>query len=110
MSLGRTPEDILRDMMAIPSMERGKLCEMRTKSGGRYYNLQFWREGRNRCEYVSKDRLPAVQNAVANYQRFCELTQEYAAAVEAQTRNERQTCGGSKKNSRTGSRTPPDRK
>jgi len=110
MSPGRTPDDILRDIMTIPSMERGKLCEMRTKSGGRYYNLQFWREGKNRCEYVSKDRLPAVQKAVANYQCFCELTQEYATAIEAQTRSERQTCCSSKKNSKTRLRPPPDRK
>lgn len=108
MSVGRTPEDILRDIVAIRSMERGKLCEMRGKSGGKYYNLQFWREGKNRCEYVSRDRLPAVQNAVADYQRFCELTEEYAGAVEARTRSERQARNSRKKNSRTRLRTPPD--
>ena len=110
MNPGRTPEEILRDIVAIRSMERGKLCEMHTKSRGTYYNLQFWRKGRNRCEYVAKDRLPAVQSAVANYQRFCELTQEYAAAVEAQTRSERETRNDSKKNSKTRLRTLPDRR
>ena len=85
----RTPETILSDIAALEKMERGRLCEMRTASGRVYHNLQLWSEGRNRCEYVREDDLEAVRAAVANWQRYRELSDEYAAALERRTRKAR---------------------
>jgi TusA-related sulfurtransferase len=99
----RLPETILEDIAAIRTMERGKLCEIRTASGCVYHNLQFWCNGANRTEYVANRELETVREATANFQRFRGLTDEYAAAVERRTRQERkgadsrQERGGSAK-------------
>ena len=85
----RTPEAILTDIAAIPTLERGTLCPMRRSGPGQYYNLQFWRDGQNRCEYVRKADLPAVQEAVGNWERYQALTEEYAEALEGRTRQAR---------------------
>lgn len=85
----RSPESILSDIAAIDMLERGKLCEVRGSAGGVYHNLQFWAEGRNRCEYIRATDLAAVQEAVGNWQRYQALTDEYAAAVERRTRRAR---------------------
>lgn len=85
----RTPEAILNDIAAIPTLERGKLCPMRRGGPGPYYNLQFWRDGENRCEYVRKADVPAVQEAVGNWRRYQALTEEYAEALEGRTRQTR---------------------
>jgi hypothetical protein len=102
----RTPETILSEIAAIATMVRGKLSQMRSKSGRVYHNLQFWSGGRNRCKYVSRAELEIVRDAVANYERFTELTEEYAAAVERRTRCARRAGDGAKKNSRKRSQTP----
>ncbi len=85
----RTPESILNDIAAIPTLERGKLCPMRKGGPEPYYNLQFWRDGKNRCEYVRKADLDAVQEAVGNWRRYQALTEEYAEALERRTRQAR---------------------
>jgi hypothetical protein len=85
----RSPESVLDDIAAIRTLERGKLCRMLRPSGGVYYNLQYWCDGGNRCEYIRAADLAAVQEAVANWQRYQELTVQYAAAVERQTRRAR---------------------
>ncbi len=85
----RTPETVLADIAAIPTLERGKLCPMRKGGGRQHYNLQFWHEGKNRCEYVRKADLPAVQEAVGNWERYQALTEEYAEALEKRTRQAR---------------------
>ena len=90
MDRGRTPEAILSDIAAIPTLERGTLCPMRRGGSGPYYNLQFWRDGRNRCEYVRQADLPAVREAVGNWRRYQALTEEYAEALEGRTRQGRQ--------------------
>jgi hypothetical protein len=37
----RTPETVLGDIESIRTMERGRLCDMRTPAGHIYHNLQF---------------------------------------------------------------------
>ena len=101
MATQRAPQEILRDITAIEQLERGKLCKMRSKSGRVYYNLQFWSHGRNRCEYVRGQDLAAVQEAVANGDRFRELMEEYAATMEERTRAARRNREEAKKNSAT---------
>jgi hypothetical protein len=89
----RTPEAILQEMGSIRVIERGKLCEMHHPGGRTYYNLQLWSEGRNRCEYVRARDVEAVREAVKGYGRFRELADEYACAVEARTRRDRDGLG-----------------
>jgi len=85
----RPPEAILNDIAAIPTLECGKLCPMRRGGAERHYNLQFWCDGQNRCEYVRKADLPAVREAVGNWRRYQALTEEYAVALEGRTRQAR---------------------
>jgi len=99
MDTQRTPEIILKQIACIPTMERGKLSEMRGKGGKLYHNLQFWTEGRNRCEYVPATQMQAIQEALSNYQKYKGLTAEYAAAVERRTRQQR---GGAPKTAEKG--------
>lgn len=81
-----SPEKILDQIREIRQMERGKLCPLRD---GRYYNHQTWMSGRNVVRYVPADQVPSLQEALANYRRFLELTQTYADLIIQQTRQKR---------------------
>ncbi len=96
----RTREEVLDEIASIKSMQRGTLSAIRRPSGSVYYNLQFWENGRNRCEYVPQKQLGQVQKAVGNYEHFRDLTEEYAELVERQTRQE-QVAGKAEKKSTT---------
>jgi hypothetical protein len=72
----------------IKRMERGKLTVMREGPEGPYYKLQAWENGKNVSRYVSRDQADAVQEALAGYRQFQELTEQYAQAVIDQTRAE----------------------
>lgn len=81
-----SPEEILKQIRLIQHMERGKICPMRD---GRYYNHQTWQSGRNVVQYVPADQIPSLQEALANYQRYLELTQAYADLIIERTRQKR---------------------
>jgi len=81
-----SPEQLLKQIQQIQQMERGKLCPMRD---GRYYNHQTWQSGRNFVQYVPADQIPSLQEALANYQRYRELTQAYADLIIQRTRQKR---------------------
>jgi hypothetical protein len=87
-----TKAEILAQIAAIRSMELGKLSEYqhpgRPKHSGSYHRLQAWQDGRNRSRHVRPEELPAVQEAIAGYARFRELTQRYAEIVVAETRQQ----------------------
>ena len=81
-----TPPDIkaiLTEMAALTTMERGKLtAEYRrrpasagTDAGklGPYYKLQAWEEGRNASRRVAPQEVPALQEDLANHERFTQL-------------------------------------
>ncbi len=53
---------------------------------GRYYNHQTWLSGRNIVRYVPANQVPSLKEALANYQRYLELTQAYADLIIHQTR------------------------
>lgn len=74
----KTPEQILRDIQTIKTMERGTLCKMQ---GGAYFNHQTWREGRNHVRYVAHGAVPALRKAIAGYRRFRRLMEEYAEII-----------------------------
>lgn len=90
MTLPSTPELILKEIAQIERMERGKLCPMRQGPQGTYYNHQTWEKGRNVVRYVPRQKVPALQSAIAGYQAYLKLTQAYADLIIAQTRQQLQ--------------------
>lgn len=92
-------QQILRQIAAIPAMERGKLSaysfDDRPGVSGPYYRLQRWENGKNETRHVPAEEVPAVQAALAGYTQFQQLTGQYADLVIAETR---QNIAGSKKN------------
>lgn len=79
---------LLERMARIARMERGKLCRM----GGRpHYNHQTWQNGRNVVRYVPAGETDFVREAIAGYQQFIQLAEQYADEVIRQTRRERDT-------------------
>jgi hypothetical protein len=89
---------LLQDIAAISSMERGKLStySFKERSGlaGPYHKLQTWEGGKNHTRYVPAEEVPAIQAALTGYAQFEQLTEEYANLVIAQTR---EAIAGSKK-------------
>ena len=81
-----SPEAILEQIRQFQQMERGKRCPMRE---GRYYYHQTWQSGRNVVQYVPADQAPRLQETLANYQRYLELTQAYADLIIQRTRQQR---------------------
>lgn len=74
---------LLEQIAAIPAMERGKLSP---HSSGRHHKLQCWQHGKNHTRHVSADELSAVQSALAGYVQYRQLTEQYAALVIQETR------------------------
>jgi len=81
-----TPQSLLQQAAQIQHMERGKLCVLRQGPQGPYYNHQTWENGRNVSRYVPHDQVPALQRAIAGYERFQNLTDQYAQIMIEQTR------------------------
>jgi hypothetical protein len=86
---------LLEQIAAIPAMERGKLSP---HSSGRHQKLQAWEGGRNLTRHVAADELSAVENALAGYAQYRQLTEAYADLVIQETR---QTIAAAKKKSRS---------
>jgi len=81
-------QQLLKQIAQIQRMERGKLCVMRHGPDGPYYHLQSWEKGKNLNRYVPRDQLPAYQEAIAGYEKFRQLTDQYAHQLIAKTRAE----------------------
>jgi hypothetical protein len=77
-----------QQLAQIKRMERGKLTVMSQGPEGPHYKLQAWENGKNVSRHVSRDQADAVQDALEGYQKFQNLTEEYAQAVIDQTRAE----------------------
>ncbi|MGH7980721.1 MAG: DUF6788 family protein [Limisphaerales bacterium] len=76
-------------MAAISSMERGKLSSYAFKDrvgGGPYHKLQRWENGKNATRYIPADQVPEVEAALAGYDHFRQLTEEYVQSVVTETR------------------------
>lgn len=81
---------ILRQIAAIPAMERGKLSAYtheRAGTTGSYHRLQRWENGENQTRHVPAEDVPAVQAAVVGYAHYQQLTAQYADLVIAETRH-----------------------
>jgi hypothetical protein len=86
---------ILQQIAHIPAMERGKLSVIKESASGPFYKLQAREKGKNLTRYVPREQVPAVQAAIAGYQQFQTLTEQYADELITQTRAA--IAGGSKK-------------
>jgi len=90
---------LLQQIAAITSMERGKLSTYsfkgRSEHAGPYHKLQRWENGKNHTRYVSAEELPQVEAALAGYEKFEELTGQYAEVIIGETRS---AIADSKKN------------
>jgi len=98
-----TPQLLLQQIAQIQQMERGKLCILREGPEGPYYNHQSWENGKNVSRYVPRDQVAALEEAIAGYEKFQKLIEQYSQIVIEQTRAELAT--GFKKRPRT--RDPP---
>jgi hypothetical protein len=96
-----TPADILAQIARIPLMERGKLCTYHLKDrpadAGPYYKLQSWEHGQNHTRHVRPEQVPLLEEALAGYARFRELTEQYAQIVIEQSREQWAGVGVKKK-------------
>lgn len=105
----KSSQELLNQIAQIQRMERGKLCVLRQGPNGPYYNCQSHENGKNFSRYVPHDQLPAYEEAIAGYQEFQELTEQYARQVIQKTRSE--LAASKKKNrSRRASSSPNRRK
>jgi hypothetical protein len=93
-----TRQQILQQIAAIPSMERGKLSanafKDRSPRAIPHQKLQSWEDGKSRTRFVPADEVPAVQGAFEGYARYRALTREYADLVITEIR---QNIASSKK-------------
>ena len=81
-----SPQNLLEQILPIRRMEHGSLSVIRQGPNGPYYNLNSWENGTNQCRYIPQDKIPEVQQAIEGYQKFRQLTEQYAQGVVAQTR------------------------
>ena len=87
---------ILTEMATLTTMERGTLSEeyrtAPTSEGsgsvrlGPYYKLQAWENGRNASRRVPACEVPALQQDLANHQRFAELAGAFVEETISRTR------------------------
>jgi ABC-type Zn uptake system ZnuABC Zn-binding protein ZnuA len=78
---------LLARMAKIEQMERGKLCPMGERP---HFNHQTWQDGRNVVRYVPASEADFVKRAIAGYELFKQLAEEYVDEVIRQTRLERE--------------------
>jgi hypothetical protein len=88
MKISPSPEQLLAQIAQIQHMERGKLCVLRQGPDGPYYNCQSRENGKNFSRYVPREKVQAYQQAIDAYQRFCQLTEQYADTIIQRTRAE----------------------
>jgi hypothetical protein len=86
MEIHWSPESLLAQIAQIKQMEKGKLCVLRQGPEGPYYNCQSREKGKTFSRYVPREMIPAYQEAIEGYQRFCQLTEQYAQSLIERTR------------------------
>lgn len=89
-------------------MERGKLSSLRETSEGTAFKLQSWENGKNVSRYIPPHDVTAVQEAIGGYQRFQDLTEQYAKSKIEETRAA--IAAGSKKKTRAQPSSSPKNK
>lgn len=104
-----TPESILQDIAQIQRLDRGTVSVIRQGPEGAYYNHQCYENGRNVSRYLPGEQVAEVKEAIAGYQRFRQLIDQYVELMVEKTRAERQ-AGLKKKTQRRNSSWPRTRK
>ena len=103
----QSKSQILAQIARIQLMERGKLSTYtfkdRPAQAGPYHKLQRWENGKNHTQYVPADQLPLLQEALAGYAQFQELTEQLAQRVIQETRQQLQALSVKKKTRRPSS-------
>jgi hypothetical protein len=84
-------DQILQQMARLDVMEEGSLkSEFRPSPGGGqagpYYKYQVWKDGRNVSRRVPAQEAPALEQAIANRQKFEQLAQQFAQVTVQHTR------------------------
>jgi hypothetical protein len=103
------PESILQALAQIQRLDRGTVSVIRQGPNGPYYNHQCYEHGRNVSRYVPSEQVAELQAAIADYQRFQQLVQQYVELLVERTRAQRQ-AGSKKKTPRPASSWPKTRK
>ena len=88
MNASSTPQTLLEQIVQIQRMEHGCLCVIGQGPNGPYYNLNSWENGKNQCRYLPQDKVPEVQQAIESYEKYQQLTQQYAQQIIEKTRAE----------------------
>jgi hypothetical protein len=85
-------DQIKQDLLALGEMRPGAISEQYNVCGkpncrckdprkpqkhGPYYQLSYTHLGKSTTEFVKRDRLQEVQQQLANYARFRELTEQW---------------------------------
>src|SRR5882724_12002206 len=83
-----TPQSVLQQISQIQHIERGKLCVLRKGPKGPYYNHQTWENGKNVSRYVPEEQVPALKQALAGYEQFQNLIEQYLQLIIQKTRDE----------------------
>jgi len=109
MNTPSTPEALLNQMAQIRRMERGTIHVLRQGPNGAYYNHQCYEQGKHVSRYLPAERLDDLKEAIQGYERFAQLSAQYADLIVARTRAERM-AGAKKKNSPSPSSSPRTRK
>lgn len=104
-----SPQSLLQQIAQIQQMERGKLCIIRQGPQGPYYKHQSWEKGKNVTHYVPQAQVPALQQAIAGYEQFQDLVEQYVQLMIEKTRVEL-ASGLKKKTPRPNSSWPKSRK
>jgi hypothetical protein len=97
-----TKTQIIDQIAQINLMERGKLsaCTFHDRSphAPAHFKLQSWENGKNYTRHVTRDQLPLVQQALAGFAQFQQLTRQLVEMVITDTRQQLlEVRGGAKK-------------
>jgi hypothetical protein len=81
-----TPQSLIEQILQIQQMEHGSLSIIRQGPHGPYYSLNSWENGKNCCRYLPQDKVAQVHQAIRGYQKYQQLTEQYAQQIIEQTR------------------------
>ena len=104
-----TPQSVLQNLAQIQRLDRGSISVIRQGPAGPYYNHQCYENGRNVTRYVPAEQVAELQAAIADYQRFQQLIEQYVELLVEKTRAERQ-AGIKKKSPRPTSSWPKSKR
>ena len=80
----KTQDRLLEEISRIDRLSRGKLCVVSTsKSGKRFYSLQYRRRNRHFVKYVASAEVAEYKKATANFARLRDIFERYVDEMTA---------------------------